>query len=133
MTKRAMMVAIVVSALFVPVLARAGAKFSQTVVVSSTYGYGNVGAARSSSDSNEYIGCTTYYNAGNSGSTIAAFCFAENSAGTFFYCQTTTPNVLQVIGTITDASYIDIGAANNGGQCTYVEVDNYSYYAPMTP
>jgi hypothetical protein len=133
MTKTAIVVVAVVSAVLVPLGARAGYKAGYTVTVGSTYGYGSQAAARSSGDGNQYIGCTTYYNAGNSGSKIVVNCFAVNSAGTFFYCTSSAPEVIQVVATLTPASYIDIGANSNGGQCTYVEVEDYSYYAPTTP
>ncbi len=135
MTKRktGIVVAAVVLSVLVPLAARAGAKYSYPVVVGTTYGYGSMGSARSSGDASQYIGCQIYYNAGNSGSKIVAACFAADASGAFFYCMSSAPEVLQIVTSMGDGSYIDIGAANSGGTCTYVAVDNFSYFTPMTP
>jgi len=133
MKKRILILAGVALSVIVPVAVKAGLKSTSTVSVGTTGASGSKGDARASGDGNQYIGCRIYYNAGNSGATTLAQCFAHDSASGFFWCQSSLPEVLTVVSSINDASYVSIGAPSSGSTCSYVQVDSLSYSRPMTP
>lgn len=122
--------AAVLSLLAIPVIVKAGAKYTYTVVTNgTTYAYGSMGDARNSSDPYQYIGCHASFNAQNA--SYYAACDASDSTGLFFYCSTTDSRIVDIIQSISDASYIYVGSS--GGTCTYVDVQHYSYNRPRTP
>ena len=84
--------------------------------------YGNINAARFSSDSTQYIGCSVFPSS-NLGVTQTS-CYAKNSAGTYMTCNSTSPVIAQIAASIGSTSYLWFTVTN--GSCTYLNVDNWS-------
>jgi hypothetical protein len=105
--------------------ANAGYHYSSPITVSGTVAYGQVRAARASSDSKQFIGCAAY-GAVNTYSTYVA-CSASDAAGHTLYCSTYNPNyyVWQAAMSVNQASTIIINADTHGN-CIYVYVQNGS-------
>ncbi|HEY5938718.1 MAG TPA: hypothetical protein VIU61_28900 [Kofleriaceae bacterium] len=111
----------------------AGVKYGLPVEVGATYAYGSMGSARSSSDTQQYIGCTL----STSGTTTYGTCSARgrNSSGVYQYanCQTTNAAHLDVIRTTNAISALELTWDADTGTCRHISVTNYSYNAPMVP
>jgi hypothetical protein len=88
--------------------------------------YGSLGNVRNSVDVSQYIGCST--NANNAG-TQSANCYARNSANTFVSCQTSTPALVDIARSLNGDSLLQF-YWDATGQCTYIYLENDSYYAP---
>jgi hypothetical protein len=93
---------------------------------------GSMGSARSSADSNQYIGCQVSTNNVSSGA-VTVQCFARNAAGTYLSCVTTDPNYVNAAQAIDGDSYIRFNTESSGSNCTYLLVLDSSYYAPKQP
>ena len=113
------------AALAVVQSANAGLHYSSPITVSGTVAYGQVHAARTSSDNKQFIGCAAY-GAVNTNSTYVA-CSARMLPVTRSYCSTYNPNyyVWQAAMSVTEASSIIINADSHGN-CIYVYVQNAS-------
>jgi len=87
---------------------------------------GSLGSTRNSTDSSQYIGCYTY--AYSSGSEYA-LCIASTSAGAYASCWSSVPQIINVVRSLNGDGYVYF-RYDTGGQCTYVEVQNYSTLEP---
>src|SRR6516162_3526481 len=117
-------IASVVATLAVQV-ANAGYHYSTPITGGTGGAYGGVHSARTSSDSNQFIGCAAY-GAVNSSSTYVA-CSARDSAGHSLYCATYNPSfyVWQAAMSVNQASII-IFNVDSSYNCTYIYVSNSS-------
>jgi hypothetical protein len=106
--------------------------FSGTYVnTSSRYAYGQAGSARASSNSNEYLGCVTYV----SGTALSGYCRASDPSGNAAYCyfpSSGAAQFAQAAATASVNSYYYFSWDTNSN-CTFLEVDNTSYWLPLTP
>jgi hypothetical protein len=83
---------------------------------------GAVSAARYSSDSGEYIGCSTYNQSNRPNS---ANCFAQDANGRYAGCYTSIASLVLIAATVNASSDITFGAAPDG-TCTIIQVENWS-------
>lgn len=107
------------AALFAPGGAQAGLQLNAQVTIGTGFFQGNLGSARYSADSVQYIGCT---NMGGS-----AFCAARDAAGTVALCTTSNPTHLDVINAMNDGAFI-VAFFDASGNCTTVWNYNSSLY-----
>lgn len=123
--------AVVGAGLFLAVTALAGYKNTTTVYVDATnrQAFGAIGAARSSSDSVQFIGCFTASYA-NDDAYVA--CYAKNSAGTQVSCVSHDPQLVQASTASTSHSYVRF-IYDASGNCTFIQISNYSYHSPLQP
>lgn len=107
-------------------VASAGASLSpDVVVVGSTTARGGMRAARNSSDSQQYIGCTLRHIEGNTRPVV--MCSARDSAGRSLSCSSTDPVQGLVVASIGPDSHIYF-EVRNGYLCTEIDVVNDSRY-----
>lgn len=100
-----------------------------TIDTAAKTAHGSVGAARSSADTLQYIGCSVY--AYEDGFTYAG-CSAKNAAGTFVNCSSSVPAIVETVRNMPSDGFVQF-YWNTNGDCTYVSLGNYSYYAPKQP
>lgn len=111
---------------------QAGYKSESSVGI-STYasyraGYGAMGTARNSTDSNQQVGCSV-----ESGSSyVFARCIARTAAGAYLECTSGSASIVQAALAIGSASRIYF-TEDLAGTCTGLHVTNYSNYKPMVP
>jgi hypothetical protein len=135
MTKRAIVCAAVVSMVLLPVVARAGYKQSYPVSVfiypdGSGSGGGSLSTARNTTvGSTAYVGCVLTANAGY---TTYLYCGATDASGSYFGCYSSDPNLVSVVGSMTVGSDISFNG-DASGNCTSLQINNFSYVGPMTP
>ena len=115
-------------------IAKAGPKYSYPVSVGSDYVYGSLGTARNSADGNQAIGCTTSGQFSNGVGYNMAFCSATDSQGRSASCWVasnagTMAQSLASLGT-DSLLYFTFDASGN---CTFIYVENYSYFEPKNP
>ncbi|HEX8111987.1 MAG TPA: hypothetical protein VF516_29850 [Kofleriaceae bacterium] len=96
--------------------------------ISSTFAVGVMGAARATSDSNSYAGCSLL----NSGTTTLGFCTVADATGATKTCSFSNPAMAQAVASITPDSAIRL-FFDASGNCTQLYVDTYSFYLPATP
>jgi len=96
----------------------------------STYAWGALGDVRNSASSNEYIGCTFYANVNAALTEVQ--CTARDANNQIFWCHSTDAAIRSVATSMTANSFVFFNGSN-GGACTYLQVDNYSYLRPTTP
>jgi hypothetical protein len=118
------------------VRADAGAKYTYevSVGVADRYAFGSMGDARNSTDSDQYIGCLLYQT-GASSENIAGYCRAYSSGGSYGYCYLPSSAIqgyLKLLATAGSNPYLYFTWDANA-TCTYLEVQNYSYFRPVTP
>lgn len=106
-------------------VAYAGAVNPSIVVVNTGQAYGTLAAARSSSDTLEYIGCQTV--ATTTGLQLS--CSAQNSSGVSTYCNSTNQYMVNMAMGISQASYVSF-QWDSSHNCTSVVVSNSSLYLP---
>jgi len=123
-------IAVCLALVAVATAAEAGRKQKQPVSVwrnaDNTGGAdGAVGSARNSSDRNQYMHCALSGNVGG----IWGYCEASDANNVFGACGTSSPSLIQIIGTIgTDSTVQFVWDAN--GNCTNVLVFNNSMSEP---
>ena len=114
-------------------IADAGMKnTSETVVIygNSLRVRGSMGGTRSSSNTKEVIGCKVIADTGG----LLVSCFAQDSAGTQWSCDSTDANMVKAASAISGASYVTLNRdKTNASKCTYIAVDNSSAHQPMVP
>ena len=93
------------------------------------YASGNLRAARTASDMNQYIGCTRYTNL-TTGAAPYMLCFARNSAGNYLSCQTSDPNLMRTAELINSSSYLYFFGSKFDSTCAAITVTNASYFLP---
>ncbi|WP_375772843.1 putative porin [Archangium gephyra] len=113
----------------------AGYKYDYTVhVYNSSDGAGNasgtLSGARNSPDSAQHIGCRIY--SYGSGGNTELQCTAVSSNNVGGWCYSTDPALISLMQSIKGDSYISF-YWNTSAKCTYVSVENSSYYAPKNP
>jgi len=110
------------------VTVEAGQRTDAFVVVSTTsrVASGSMGSARQSSGTVQSIGCSVVYppNLPQWGS-----CVATNSAGTSATCAFSGNEYWHLLSTLGDDAYITF-KWDASGNCTSLEIRNYSYYMP---
>lgn len=104
-------------------LADAGYYANNGVTVQSTYAYGSIGAARHSSDSNQYIACETF---ASSGSSPEVYCYANDASNKYLSCASLDANLVAVGGRANSASAIYF-STDGSGTCTGIYVTNGSH------
>jgi hypothetical protein len=88
---------------------------------------GSVQSARYyTSDSNQYIGCSS---SSDTVSSTYIACSARDSAGNYLYCYTSSSNsaARDAVAAVNTTSYIYF-AVDSAGKCTYITVSNNSAY-----
>lgn len=104
----------------------AGAHYANPVYVATGIAYGQLHAARFSSNTKEFIGCAVM---GNTTSTTTTYvsCSASDASGKSVYCSKYNPSyqLIQAAQAANEASYI-IFNLNSNYECTYVYVSNNS-------
>jgi hypothetical protein len=105
-------------------VAFAGAKSTNAVTETATYVTGSIGTARASADANQLIGCNSYGNEG--------YCFAEDASGNWKQCFWGTATQAAAVSSITPMSNITF-YYDSAGNCTSLEIGNYSYFPPSVP
>jgi hypothetical protein len=116
-------------------VASAGQTQSAPVVIdySLNYATGNLGAARNSSDNQQFIGCEVEALAGDS--FIWVTCQAQDAHGNSIRCLSKDPTLVQTVSTLKSDSwlYFDwINAASPGASvdCAMIRVRTSSIYEP---
>jgi hypothetical protein len=108
--------------------AYAGYSYPSVVSVYSSSSGGSASgalrAARYSSDSTQYIGCSM---ASDAVSSAYVSCYARSSAGSYLYCYTSTPSTaaLNALSAVNDTSFVYF-QSNSAGKCTYLSIGNQS-------
>lgn len=117
-----------VGLLLVGGVAYGGWQVTVTTNVNPTYGYasGQLANSRSSSIAYDYIYCSA---SANEGSAPSAWCTA-NSGSASGYCYTNDTELIAVIRSISDDSYVYFGWDVATGRCTSLQVTKGSVYAP---
>jgi hypothetical protein len=96
--------------------------------LSPTFAVGVMGAARATSDTNSYAGCSLL----NSGTSAIGFCTIADATGATKTCSFSNPGMVQAVASITPGSAIRL-FFDASGNCTQVYIDTYSFYLPPTP
>jgi hypothetical protein len=127
---RGLVVALVAGLLGVS--AQAGMKTIQQVVVNEAQSsaWGDLGYARNTADSTQYIGCYLI-GSGVDGGTYG-ICTARNAAGVTRSCSTDASNYLYIITSINSDSFVQF-KWNTAGKCTMIIVETHSTHAPKQP
>ncbi len=87
---------------------------------------GTLYATRHSSDTQSYIGCSSYaYDTGSHSAT----CYAYSASGQYASCWTSNADMLKVVQTLNPASYLYF-VVNADGSCDRVISVNASYNLP---
>ncbi len=129
-TKNLMTVGIV-GTLLAGTAAWAGVKtiYNVGINTSTRAAYGSMGTARSSADSNQYIGCAVLgYSTGSS----SVICQAQDASGVAAYCTSTNPAIVTAATSQSGDAYLYFNY-DASGTCTYLYVSNVSNYAPREP
>jgi hypothetical protein len=109
-------------------IASAGMKAdTATVQIGSGYALGQIGAARASGDSSQYIGCDTVAYPGYS----YVSCYAMDASFKRLNCTSTDPKVMASVASMTPFSYIQFNA-DSSANCSLVYISNSSYWRPQT-
>jgi hypothetical protein len=106
-------------------IAHAGWKTDAYVSGGPHYSNGALGSVRASTDSTQYIGCTTYFS--NTG-----YCYSVSASGTYRSCYWNNAIISEVVATMRSYSYVEFDW-DDSGNCTAVSVGNDSIYRPMIP
>ena len=98
------------------------------------YASGSVSSARSSADSQQFIGCETFAYPGVAPATaeVGAYCAAIGPSGSSqpdVSCSTSDPSLVATAGRINEMSYVAFGF-NATGDCTSIYITNSSYMLP---
>ncbi len=116
--------------LLVASYASAGGRATSPVVIDSVNrtAYGNLGDARNSSDSTQYIGCMSWSAPGF----LSGSCFAVNTAGTYVSCYTTDAKIVSVIQSLSPDGFLSFNW-NASGNCATLYTINTSWTSPKVP
>jgi hypothetical protein len=90
---------------------------------------GDLGYARSTNDTVQYIGC---YIIGSGSGSSSGHCSARNAAGVTRKCSTNQPKWLDIIASLNGDSNLYF-RWNSEGQCTMIIVEQNSTLAPKLP
>lgn len=101
----------------------AGSQLSQEVTIKDTKGfaYGDLGYARNTADTVQYIGCSV--------TGVIAVCAARDSTGLTRSCSTSDPDLMALARSLNGDSYLSF-SWDGSGFCTTLQVRNYSWLAP---
>jgi hypothetical protein len=105
--------------------AGAGQRGGEPVSFGNNSAQGSLGNVRNTSDRTQLIGCTLL----GFPSGVRAVCVATNSAGTTRMCSSTEPGIIQAVQSINSDSFVFF-EFNGSGDCTSVQVEAFSHYAP---
>lgn len=129
--KIGMLVAGALPLTLVALWAHAGEKRVNEVIISTAtrYAFGSIGAARNSTDVVQYIGCYTFaYSAGGT----TAYCSAKAKGGVTAVCSTTSPALISAVAGVNGDSAVSF-YWDAAGNCTEIDVTNFSMYQPKNP
>ena len=114
--------------------AQAGAKGANNVYVSasSRVAQGDLGQARSTADSTQFLGCYTQSYRNASGAFEQVNCQARDTAGVYYSCWATEPELVRAARAISGDSFLFF-AGDAAGKCTSILVDQSSLYQPKQP
>ena len=114
--------------------AAAGAKGANNVYVNVTsrLAQGDLGQARNTTDSVQYIGCYTQTYRNSSGVFEQVNCQARDTAGASYYCYATDPELVRAARSITGDSFLYF-VGDTAGKCTTILVGQSSMYQPKQP
>jgi hypothetical protein len=135
MKKLVLAAVIVCAGLGVTMKVRAGYKATSYVIINGLLAEGSLADARSSSDDEQWLGCSTLLdlNSGGTESSVSYQCFARNSAGTQLTCTGSDSGVANWIGSqLKGDSYLQF-TANSNGTCAQINIANDSQVAPKEP
>lgn len=125
-----------VAALGVSASVMAGAReVTRTVVVNTTErsASGQLGGARASADSTQYIGCSVHSSdsspAQDGGVFRMAFCYAKDLRGATAFCGTFDPAMIATLSTVQGDSKVDF-SWNSNGDCTVITIAQISTLEP---
>jgi hypothetical protein len=108
--------------------ASAGARLlNWNVTATSTVMKGSLSAARKTSDDVQNIGC---YTRAMTGSAPYVLCRATDQFGTTRGCQTSDPNFLRAVESMTDESFIEVYINTSNGQCNQIMIYDESSKKP---
>lgn len=131
-TKTALVIAslVAVAGVFVAGRGEAGVKITETVTIDAAHKsfWGNMGSVRASADNVQNIGCQLTANT----VAISANCFAKDAAGVSVSCSSTSPTIIQAVGSIGSGSTIVVGH-DGAGTCTSIQAQNFSYFSTKVP
>ena len=110
--------------------AMAGYKAAAAVSVypASRYAAGQLGTARNSTDTMQYIGCS--YEATSTYHYVS--CNARNSAGTYGGCVGYDASMIDAAHSLPSDGYLFF-AWDANGTCIEIQASNYSYHEPKQP
>jgi hypothetical protein len=89
---------------------------------------GQLGSARNSANSVEFIKCSVLYNIGG---TRVGTCSARDSAGNSRSCTSTVPAMVDLMLAVSDDAYLHVYYSN--GACYDMIVNKASNYLPKLP
>ena len=124
-----------VAALGVSASVMAGVRQTFRTVVNPTTrsAEGQLAGARSSSDGNQYIGCSTWAQDASpdqdGGTSRAGVCYAADSRGISGFCVTSEPALLAVMATLQGDSLLSF-SWNANSTCTSIDVRQGSSLEP---
>lgn len=128
--KKLSIIASVSAAMALQSAAFAGPHYNAFVSISksstTSSAYGSMSSARYySSDSNQYIGCSS---AADLVSSIYISCTARDASGNYLYCYSNTADgqARQAVSSVNSTSSIYF-QVNSSGKCTYISIGNFSY------
>ena len=90
------------------------------VMIGAGFANGSMVGARSSADSNQYIGCSFENRYGPS-----VWCSAQDATGKYFLCMKNDARWATTVKAITDYSYISLSGRGDGS-CDYLTIENSS-------
>lgn len=96
----------------------------------NNWAFGNLGAARNSSDTTQYVRCSA--TAFASGWAVAS-CEFSDANGTVASCYATNPEVIQIVLGMSSDSRIDVQWDANTSECIYISFETGSIWEPKLP
>ena len=131
--KHSLYVAALIAAALVPASrdAAAGHQQASTVYINTTTktAYGDLSAARNSSDTTQYIGCNSY-SFSYTGAAVYTVCVAVDAAGVSASCVTSDPEMHNIATGLNGDDWLRFVWDSSTGQCTQLGVNKNSYIGP---
>jgi hypothetical protein len=91
---------------------------------------GQLATVRNSDDDVQYIGCVVGSN--GLGQPRSVSCEAMNAKGQWGHCSSSDPEKIAVLDALQLNSQLSF-AWNKTGECTHLNVENFSFFAPLEP
>jgi hypothetical protein len=94
-----------------------------------SYAQGSRTGARYSADSEQFIGCFSFFDRGSSSPYGAVYCFASDKTGNYTYCASSDARIADAVKGMTDSSHIYFTVSSPTTRiCTDLTIDNASIY-----